>query len=115
MDWSFQDDPGRWEAMVAGARDWMLDWYEGLDRAGRDAVDQTLHAGAGFGIAALGSSWAAWAWAHRREFVVQAPIERIEDTQRDMRFMLYGAGVGQVVFTAWTAAVAVWVGRLLGG
>jgi hypothetical protein len=87
--------------------DGIIDWYDGLSRAGRDRIDQTLHFLAAFGIASLGTAAGAWEWAHRREFVEQAPIERIGDTQRDMRFMLYGAWVGQVVWTAWTTTVVV--------
>lgn len=101
------------EEGVSRLHDAPVEWYEGLSRAGRDRVDQTLHVLAGFGIASLGSAAAAWEWAHRREFIEQAPIERIWDTQRDMRFVLYGAWGGQVVWTGWvcwaTTAVVRWL------
>lgn len=88
-------------------RSWLLvlAWYDGLPRSKRDAVDQALHVAAGFAIASLGTAAAAWGWAHWREFQVQAPIERIEDTRRDMRFVLYGAVGGQVVNLALFAAL----------
>ncbi len=88
------------------------DWYEDhLDRRGRDAVDQCLHLAGWFLIACLGTAAAAWAVAHWREFVSQAPIERIDDTERDMRFMLVGACLGQVVHTGWTT----WLAAALSG
>lgn len=103
-----QDGPeGLGEAIMSGLHDGIVGWYDGLSRAGRDRVDQTLHVLAGFGIASLGTAAAAWEWAHRREFIEQAPIERVGDTQRDMRFVLYGAWGGQVVWTAWTTTVVV--------
>lgn len=83
----------------------VLAWYDDLSRPQRDAIDQTLHVAAGFMIASLGTAAAAWAWAHWREFKVQAPIERIEDTRRDMRFVLYGATGGQIVFLSWFAVL----------
>lgn len=82
-------------------------WYDNLDRDERDVVDQILHFLAGFGIASVGSTAAAWEWAHRREFIHQAPIERINDTQRDMRFKLHGAWVGQIVWTGWIVTAAI--------
>lgn len=88
------------------------DWYEEkLDRRGRDRVDQTLHVVGWFLLAAVGSAALAWAVAHHREFVRQAPIERIDDTERDMRFMLIGSAAGQVVHSAWTTCLAVAVFR----
>lgn len=80
-------------------------WYQSLSREGRDRVDQTLHVALGFVLALIGSAALAWGFFHWREFVQQAPIERIEDTRRDMRFGVYGAVAGQVVFTAWTTWV----------
>lgn len=101
------------EEGVSRLHDAPLDWYDGLSRTGRDRVDQTLHFLAGFGIASVGTAAAAWEWAHRREFIEQAPIERIGDTERDMRFVLYGAWGGQVVWTGWvcwaTTAVVRWL------
>lgn len=83
-------------------------WYEKLPRKARDAWDQTGHFWMCFGIAAVGSAAAAWGFMHWREFDAQAPIERIEDTRRDMRFGIYGAIPGQLVFSAWTTAVILW-------
>lgn len=83
-------------------------WYKRLSRRARDAWDQTGHFGMCFGIASVASGAAAWGFMHWREFNQQAPIERIADTRRDMRFGVYGAAAGQVIFTGWTVAVAIW-------
>lgn len=87
------------------------DWYRRLSRRARDAWDQAGHFGMCFGLAAVGSAAAAWGFMHWREFVKQAPIERIDDTERDSRFGVYGAAVGQVIHTAWTSALAVYLWR----
>lgn len=93
---------------VGRAVNTVVEWYEDrLDRGGRDLVDQTLHV-LGWGLlAAVGTAAAAWAVAHHREFVRQAPIERIDDTERDMRFMLIGAAIGQAVHTTWTTCLVI--------
>lgn len=83
-------------------------WYRRLSREARDAWDQAGHVAMCFGIASVGSAAAAWGFMHWREFAQQAPIERIEDTRRDMRFGVYGAAAGQVVFSVWTTAVILW-------
>lgn len=103
------------EEGVSRVHDAPLDWYEGLTHDGKNRVDQALHALAGFGLAAVGSAALAWHWAHHREFVEQAPIERVWDTERDMRHVLYGAWAGQIFFTGWTVTVAVLIVRMLGG
>lgn len=89
--------------------DVLLDWYEALSRENRDRVDQALHFLAAFVIACAVSAAGAWSWAHNREFFAQAPIERIEDTERDMRFMLFGAGAGQIVHTYWVGSLLLWL------
>lgn len=83
-----------------------LDVYEDLSRTQRDIVDQTLHFLAGLAIATVGTAAAAWAWSHHREFVQQAPIERIYDTERDDRFVLYGAALGQGINLTWVSILA---------
>jgi len=76
-------------------------WWNRLPRGVREPIEQTLHfVFLGLVPAALGTAAAAWALNHWREFYHQAPIERIDDTERDMRFALYGAVVGQAVNTA---------------
>lgn len=87
-------------------------WYEALPDWAQEAVDQAAHVAMGFGLAAVGTAAAAWAFFHWREFVQQAPIERVYDTERDMRFGIIGACVGQFVFWAWTGALTVWLSRL---
>lgn len=72
-------------------------WYQRLSHAGKDAVDQALHFLMGLGIASVGTAAAAWALFHWREFYQQAPIQRVYDTERDMRWGLIGACVGQIV------------------
>jgi hypothetical protein len=42
-----------------------------------------------------------------REFVKQAPIERIDDTARDLKFTMIGACCGQAVHTAGMIALIV--------
>lgn len=85
-------------------------WYRRLSRRARDAWDQTGHFWLGLVIASVGSGAAAWAFFHWREFDQQAPVERIADTQRDMRFGVYGAAVGQVIHTTWTCVLAARIG-----
>lgn len=85
----------------------LLAWYDSLSDAGRDCIDQTLHTAAGFGLGLVLPSWASWAICHHREFVQQAPIERIEDLERDMRFWLIGTAIG------WTVRAGLVVGTLL--
>ena len=81
------------------------EWYDRLSHAGKDAVDQALHFLMGLGISSVGSAAAAWAFFHWREFVEQAPIQRVYDTERDMRFGLIGACFGQVIQAVAIAAI----------
>jgi adenylosuccinate lyase len=68
-------------------------WYQRLPRGARDGIDQTLHFLGGFALALVfGDRLFAW-W---REFVGQAPIERIEDTRRDYFFWALGGTVGHI-------------------
>lgn len=87
--------------MIRDLWDGILGWYETLPRARQNAVDQALHVAAGFVISSVGTAVAAWGWAHWREFVKQWSIERIRDTQEDMRSVIWGAIPGQVVFLVW--------------
>jgi hypothetical protein len=81
------------------------DWYDGLTRRQRDAIDQTLHFAAGFWLGLIFPGWVSWAICHDREFRIQLPIQRIDDTARDSEFWLIGTAVG---WTArWTALVGV--------
>ena len=60
----------------------VMDWYDALSRSQRDAIDQTLHfIFLGLVPAAIATAAASWGLNHWREFVKQAPIERIADTQ----------------------------------
>lgn len=88
--------------------DRFFEWYDGLTRRQRDAIDQTGHFLLGLVFASLGSAALAWAFFHRREFLEQAPIERIHDTERDMAFGLSGACWGQVVHSL----AIVWIVRV---
>lgn len=82
------------------------DWYDRLSHSGKDTVDQALHFLMGFALALVGTAAAAWAVFHWREFFEQAPIQRVYDTERDMRFGLIGAAVGQVAQLGWLAILA---------
>lgn len=81
-------------------------WYSRLSRRGRDAVDQAGHFLMCFAIASILGAGAAWAFMHWREFYEQAPVERVDDTERDMRFGIFGAIAGQPVFMTWTVLLA---------
>ena len=78
-------------------------WYKRLPPSAREAVDQTGHAilGALGGLFCLDRPLVWW-----REFVSQRPIERIDDTARDMWWFAVGGTIGQA------ALVAVLVGVL---
>ena len=82
-------------------------WYKKLSRENRDRVDQAAHLVVmGFLPSCLLSAAPSFAFMWHREFVKQAPIERIDDTARDMKFCMIGAVLGQVVHTAgWIALV----------
>ena len=83
------------------------EWYDKLSRKNRDRVDQALHfVLMGFLPSLVLSAAPSFAYMWHREFVKQAPIERIDDTARDMKFCMIGACVGQVFNTAgWIALV----------
>ena len=81
-------------------------WYDRLSHDGKDAVDQALHFLMGLGFSVVGTAAAAWAFFHWREFFQQAPIQRVYDTERDMRFGLFGAVLGQGLQLGWLAAMA---------
>jgi hypothetical protein len=83
------------------------EWYDNLSRKNRDRVDQAAHFVVfGFLPSCFLSAAPSFAFMWWREFVKQAPIERIDDTARDMKFTMIGACVGQVVNTAgWIALV----------
>ena len=82
-------------------------WYQDLSRKNRDRVDQALHFTVmGFLPSCLLSAAPSFAYVWDREFVAQLPIKRIEDTARDMKFVMLGACCGQVVHTAaWIVGV----------
>ena len=63
-----------------------------MDPQDRDKVDQALHFLMGVAMGLSFTVLLLW-W---REFRQQAPIERIGDTGRDIRFSLIGVTVGQV-------------------
>ncbi|MDX2018220.1 MAG: hypothetical protein SFY95_11375 [Planctomycetota bacterium] len=86
-------------------------WYARLSRRARDAWDQAGHFGMCFALASALGAGAAWAFMHWREFFDQAPIERIDDTERDMRFGLFGALAGQLVFMTWACVLAMRAAR----
>lgn len=83
-------------------------WYDSLSRENRDRIDQFLHFTLmGLLPSALLSAAPSFAYMWHREFVKQAPIERIDDTARDMKFCMIGACVGQIIHTAaWITGVA---------
>lgn len=87
-----------------------LDWYDDLPREKRNAIDQTLHVFAGFFLGFFLPGWASWAICHYREFVKQAPIERIADTEQDMRFWLLGTAMG---WSARWGLITGWVSHVL--
>lgn len=76
-------------------------WYDRLDRAERDYVDQAGHFTLGFILGFFLPGWVSWAICHHREFVRQAPIQRIDDTERDMFFWQLGTIGGW--FARWAA------------
>jgi hypothetical protein len=81
-------------------------WYDELSRKNRDRVDQTLHfLLMGFIPSIFLTAAPSFAYAWNREFIEQAPIERIEDTARDMKFVMMGAVCGQAIHTAAIAFV----------
>ena len=83
------------------------DWYQALSRQNRDRIDQFLHfLLMGLLPSMVLSAAPSFAYMWHREFVAQAPIERIDDTARDMKFCMIGACVGQVIHTgAWVAGI----------
>jgi hypothetical protein len=84
-------------------------WYKHLSRQARDVVDQTLHV-LWFGSVSLFLSPSiAWAWAHYREFHAQAPIERIDDTERDLRFSVFGALGSTGLKLSLVLCVVIWI------
>ena len=77
-------------------------WYAALSREERDRVDQALHVAGGV---LMGLVFADRLFVWWREFVAQAPIERLEDTKRDMLFWGIGGTIGNVIQVA---ALVVW-------
>lgn len=80
-------------------------WYQKLSKEEQERIDQTAHFFMGFFLSAAASPVAAWWLFHVREFIWQAPVERVNDTEKDMRFGLYGATVGLIPFLTWTGVV----------
>jgi hypothetical protein len=82
-------------------------WYDDMSRKNRDRVDQALHfVVIGFLPSILVTAAPSFAYVWWREFVHQAPIDRIDDTIRDIKFCMMGAVCGQVIHTAaWVCAL----------
>ena len=72
-------------------------WYRDLTPQRQEAVDQIAHLVCGLSLCALGGAYLSMVGLYVREFWVQWPVERIEDTRKDMAFWTAGAGVWEVV------------------
>tara|TARA_Y100000361_G_scaffold87255_1_gene77517 strand:+ start:445 stop:690 length:246 start_codon:yes stop_codon:yes gene_type:complete len=72
-------------------------WYRDLTPQRQEAVDQIAHLVCGLSLCALGGAYLSMVGLYAREFWVQWPVERIEDTKRDMAFWTAGAGVWEIV------------------
>jgi hypothetical protein len=68
-------------------------WFQALSKPVQEVIEQTLHVLMGVGLGLTCTVLVVW-W---REFVQQAPIERLEDTGRDILFTLAGVTVGQIM------------------
>ena len=73
------------------------DWYKKLSPEGQELVDQSLHLILGIVSCAIGGAYLSMVCLYIREFWIQWPVERVEDTRTDMAFWTCGAGIFELI------------------